>query len=174
MPISRYSYHRLRTEPWQHPPAGRPATECRGSASDPPCRPRRGGGARPRPTRAARRPETAAPRTGLAGADPSRRRLLPRPCPARHISQSSSFHFSLSAHLSCTLESRQKLASIVKSVALCYYYHRVICYLLWRWRTKFRVGGNQNLQEKKRIVKRGRRETVSCVLLVSRRRMTIQ
>jgi hypothetical protein len=29
-------------------------------------------------------------------------------------------------------------------------YDPVIGYLLWRWRTKFRVGGGQNLQERKK------------------------
>ena len=73
----------------------RPATECRGIASDPPCWPCRGGGAQPRPTIAAQRQGTAAPRTGLAGEDPLRR-PLPRLYPANHRTEAK---LSVSAHV---------------------------------------------------------------------------
>ena len=97
----------------------RPATECRGIASDPPCWPCRGGGAQPRPTIAARRQGTAAPRTGLC-----RRRsvapdlFLTRVLPTTEQKQAS----SLGTHLSCEIlsEFRQSSCSQNQSLHICY------------------------------------------------------
>jgi len=150
-----YSY-RLRTEPWQHPPAGyRVPRQRQGSSVKATSR-----------WRSAASADTSWTTAGDSGAThrPRRRRSVapPSSSPASCQPQKRIKAFSFSAHLSCQThwEFRQNIYML---------YDPVIGYLLWRWRTKFRVGGGQNLQErKKRMVKRGQRATVSCVLLVSK------